>query len=88
MPFTSFHFGPGAAIKAVAPRHFSFTIFCFSQVVTDFETLYFMVRDMYPCHRFFHTYVGATFVALFSVVVGRPLCQLALRLVANASHAV
>lgn len=80
MPVTPYHFGPGAAIKAALPRHFSFTIFCFAQVVTDCETAYYMVRGEYPLHRELHTYFGATFVAIFCIFVGRPLCQSALRL--------
>jgi hypothetical protein len=80
MPFTPFHFGPGAAIKAAIPRHFSFTVFCFAQVVTDCETAYYMVQRVYPWHRFCHTYVGATLVGLFSVLVGCPVCQLTLQL--------
>ena len=79
MPFSPYHFGPGAAIKAVAPRHFSFTIFCFAQVATDCETAYYMVQGAYPWHRFFHTYTGATVVAMFSIFAGRPICQFALR---------
>jgi hypothetical protein len=79
MPFTPFHAGPGAAIKAIAPRHFSFTVFCFAQIATDCETAYYMVQGMYPWHRFFHTYIGATVVGLGSLILGRPLCQFALR---------
>ena len=80
MPFTPFHCGPGAALKAVIPRHFSFTVFCFVQVVTDCETGYYMIRGLYPWHRFFHTFVGATLVAVASILVARPLCQFWLRL--------
>ncbi|HMG04027.1 MAG TPA: hypothetical protein VK581_01115 [Chthoniobacterales bacterium] len=80
MPVTPYHFGPGAAVKALVPRHFSFTIFCFAQVVTDCETAYHMVRGEYPVHRDLHTYLGATFVAIFCIFVGRPLCRVALRL--------
>jgi hypothetical protein len=79
MPFTPFHFGPGAAIKAAIPSCFSFTLFCFAQVVTDCETAYYMVRHEYPLHRWMHTYAGATAVALFCIVVGRPICQSFLR---------
>ncbi len=79
MPVTPFHFGPGAAIKAAIPKHFSFTVFCFAQVATDCETAYYMVQGLYPWHRFCHTYLGATLVGLFSLVVGRPICQLLLR---------
>ena len=61
------------------PRHFSFTIFCFAQIVTDFETIYHILQGEYPLHRWFHTYLGATVVAIGCVVVGRPVCQAALR---------
>jgi len=80
MPITPFHFGPGAAIKAAAPSYFSFTVFCFAQVVTDCETAYYLFQGMYPVHRFFHTYLGATFVGFGSLIIGRPLCQWALRI--------
>jgi len=81
MPFTPFHFGPGAAIKAALGKHFSFTVFCFAQVATDCETAYYLWQGEYPLHRFCHTYVGATLVGAGSVVIGRPICQLALRIV-------
>jgi hypothetical protein len=79
MPFTPYHFGPGAAVKAVIPRYFSFTVFCFAQVVIDCETAYHMLRHEYPIHRWMHTYVGATAIAVFCIVVGRPICQGLLR---------
>jgi hypothetical protein len=56
MPFTPFHFGTGAAIKAAIPTRISFTVFCYAQVVTDFESGYFLLRGQYPVHRFFPTY--------------------------------
>lgn len=84
MPFTPFHMGPAAALKAAAPRHLSFTVFGFSQVLIDLEPLYYILRHEAIVHRFFHTYVGATLVGLAAVVLGRPVCQwllwLALRL--------
>jgi hypothetical protein len=75
MPFTPFHLGPGAAIKAACPRHFSLTVFSFTQVAIDCETLYYLLHRQYPVHRFFHTYVGATLVGLFCAIMGRFLCQ-------------
>ncbi len=75
MPFTPFHFGPGAAIKAVVPVHFSFAVFCYSQIVTDLEPAYFMLRGEYPVHRFFHTYPGAVLVGMFCAITGRRICQ-------------
>ena len=76
MPFTPFHLGAGAAIKATIPRKFSFIIFCFVQVVTDCETAYYIVTAQYPLHRWFHTYLGGTLVAVACVFIGVPLTNL------------
>jgi membrane-bound metal-dependent hydrolase YbcI (DUF457 family) len=67
MPFTPFHFGPGAALHALAPRKISFLAFCVANVLIDVEPLYFMLTSQDHLHRFLHTYVGATLV-----VVGTP----------------
>jgi membrane-bound metal-dependent hydrolase YbcI (DUF457 family) len=67
MPFTPFHFGPGALVHAAAPKHISFLAFCAANVLVDVEPLYFMLTHQYPIHRFFHTFIGAT-VAAASVV--------------------
>jgi Domain of unknown function (DUF4184) len=80
MPFTPFHFGPAIAIKAATRGYFSLTIFCYSQVIMDLEPGYFLMRHEYPVHRWFHTYFGATVVALFCALTGRPICQWLLRL--------
>jgi hypothetical protein len=79
MPFTPFHFGPGALIKAAMPRHFSLGVFCFAQVVTDLEVLVNMARGADRLHTHLHTYPGAFAVAVVSVLVGRPLCARFLR---------
>ncbi|HKQ13496.1 MAG TPA: hypothetical protein VJT80_08665 [Steroidobacteraceae bacterium] len=73
MPFTPFHFGPGALVHSAAPKHISFLAFCGANVLVDVEPLYFMLTHQWPIHRFFHTYVGATVaagivVALFALV--------------------
>jgi membrane-bound metal-dependent hydrolase YbcI (DUF457 family) len=78
VPFTPFHFGPGALVKAVAPKYFSFTVFVFSQVLIDLESLYFLLGNEWPVHRFFHTYAGASLIALASFLIGRPVCGFAL----------
>ena len=64
MPITPFHFGPGAALQAMAPRHISFLAFCAANVLIDVESLYNLVHGRHPVHAFFHTYVGATLAAL------------------------
>jgi len=79
MPITPFHFGPGALIKAAAPRHFSFTVFAFSQVLIDLEPIGFFVFTGAPIHPWLHTYLGATLVFLASWRTGPPVCEWALR---------
>src|SRR5262245_47731197 len=87
MPFTPFHFGPGALIHSAAPKHISFLAFCGANVLVEVEPLYYMLTDQYPIHRFFHTYIGATVaaaivVAIFALargVIPRLLDQLGLR---------
>lgn len=79
MPFTPFHVGPAVFIKALY-RKFSLTMFVFSQIVMDCEPLYFMLRDEFPVHRLFHTFLGCNIVVLISVSIGMPFCNLALRI--------
>jgi membrane-bound metal-dependent hydrolase YbcI (DUF457 family) len=69
MPFTPYHFGLGAALKATLPRYFCFTLFAALQVVTDLETLYNMVHHRWPLHRFLHTFLGAGLLALVASVM-------------------
>jgi hypothetical protein len=69
MPVTPFHFGPGAMVHAVAPKHISFLAFCTANVLMDVEPLYYMVTRQYPLHRFLHTYVGATIVLLATTAI-------------------
>lgn len=80
MPFTPFHFGPGAAVKAALGRRFSFTVFALSQVLIDVEPGIRMLADAEPLHPHIHTYLGATAVALVSALPGKPVCEWALRL--------
>jgi membrane-bound metal-dependent hydrolase YbcI (DUF457 family) len=79
VPITPFHFGPGAAVKAVAPRHFSFTVFAFSQVLIDLEPIGFFIFTGAPIHPYLHTYLGASLVFLASWWLGRPVGEWALR---------
>ena len=79
MPITPLHFGPAAPAKGSAPKHFSFVAFGFTQFIIDAEPAYFMVQGLWPVHRSFHTYLGATFVAVFVVIFGKPLAELLLR---------
>jgi membrane-bound metal-dependent hydrolase YbcI (DUF457 family) len=69
MPITPFHFGPGAALHALAPRHVSFLAFCCANVVIDIESLYNLINRNAQVHGFLHTYVGATLVVVGTVVL-------------------
>lgn len=63
MPFTPFHFGPGLALHAVAPRQVNFLAFCATNALIDVEALYNLATGHHALHTFFHTYVGATLAA-------------------------
>ena len=78
MPFTPFHFGPATLLKALVPRQFSLAVFCFAQIVTDVEVLVHMAAKDGVLHQHLHTYVGATVVAVFSFLVGKPVCDRAI----------
>lgn len=79
MPFTPFHFGPGAALHALAPRHVSFVAFCGVNVLIDVETLVNMLTGRHPLHAFFHTWIGATLAATAATLLLSGLCRLGRR---------
>ncbi len=62
-------------VKAVAGGFFSMAVFGFAQVVMDVEPLYHIVRGEGIIHGYSHTLLGATLIGLFTVLVGRPICQ-------------
>lgn len=64
MPITPFHFGLGAALHGAAPKTVSFISFCVANVLIDIESLYNLLHQRHPVHAFFHTYVGASIVAV------------------------
>jgi len=74
MPITPFHFGLGIACKAILPKHFSFSVFCLSQLVIDAEVVYSALRGNTQFHRFFHTFLGSSFIAVLCFFIGNPLC--------------
>jgi membrane-bound metal-dependent hydrolase YbcI (DUF457 family) len=69
MPITPFHFGPGAAIHALAPRHVSFIVFCAVNVVMDVEPLVGMLSGAPRLHGFVHTWIGATLAAGLTIAL-------------------
>ncbi|MGD1971898.1 MAG: hypothetical protein PVF24_09810, partial [Desulfobacterales bacterium] len=75
MPVTPLHLGPGIALKSVASRQVSFTVFAFTQLLIDLEALLYFVRNDDHMHRHLHTFLGAAIVAGVGVAIGRPICQ-------------
>jgi hypothetical protein len=75
MPFTPLHMGPGMAVKAAMPRHFSIIVFGLTQIALDLEVLWHLARHDYPFHTFWHTYLGATIMAAVLTVLGKPASQ-------------
>lgn len=64
MPLTPYHFGVGLLIKSAAPKRISFIAFVASNVIIDFETLYYLLNHEYPIHRTLHTFTGGFFVGI------------------------
>lgn len=81
MPFTPLHMGPGIALKAVMRSRFSLMVFGWSQIVMDVQPLVVMLTNKGELHRFTHTYIGATLLALLSGATGKHLGELGLRIV-------
>ncbi|HLO94259.1 MAG TPA: metal-dependent hydrolase [Burkholderiaceae bacterium] len=70
MPVTPFHFGLGAALHGAAPRQLSFLAFCAANVLIDVESVWNLLQGRDPVHAFFHSYLGATLVALLTAGLG------------------
>jgi membrane-bound metal-dependent hydrolase YbcI (DUF457 family) len=75
MPFTPFHMGPGAAIKAVTGKYFSLSVFGFAQILIDIEPLIRVLQGGSVVHGLSHTFLGATVIGIFSLAVGKPFCS-------------
>mgnify|MGYP000605881080 CR=1 FL=1 len=79
MPFTPFHFGPAALVKALFRYRFSFGLFCLVQIFIDGETLYHILRNEHPVHGTLHTFLGSN-IAVAAGLLFRPLYVKALNL--------
>ncbi len=67
-------------MSVAAPRYVSFLSFCVVNVLIDIESLHNMLAGRTRIHTFFHTYVGASFVAVYLVALFIAARWLALRL--------
>jgi len=69
MPFTPYHFGPALLIGVLLFPFIDFTTIVVSSVILDLEPLAVIFFDLpIPLHAFFHTYAGATIVALILAI--------------------
>lgn len=82
MPFTPYHFGPALVMKGLLKNRFCIITFALSQVVIDIESLFYLLQNDWPIHRFFHTYIGATLAIIISIILSKPLLKI-LRLTAT-----
>jgi len=80
VPFTPFHLGPGAVLKAIGGRHFSFMVFGGSQVMMDIEPLVGIIRGSFVLHGITHTPPGALVIGTVAGIIGRPISSWVLKL--------
>ena len=86
MPFTPFHMGPGILVKSLLQGGFSLMVFGWSQIVMDLQPLVAIITGKGELHGFTHTYIGSTFVAIFSAITGKYLSQWALVILSNGAQ--
>jgi hypothetical protein len=79
MPITPFHIIAGVAVKSLRPKYFSWTVFALANVLIDTEAVYYFFTTGSPAHKYFHTWVGATIIAILSATLGKYLCEIGLR---------
>ena len=86
MPFTPIHMGPGFAIKSLLQKKFSLMVFGWSQIVIDIQPLFVILSGSGNIHGFSHTYLGATFIALFCALSGKYLGELGLIIIRRKEY--
>lgn len=80
MPFTPFHFGPGAIFKAIGANRFSFMVFGGSQFLMDIEPGIRMIYGRPVMHGLTHTFAGAIVIGLVAALIGKPISEFVLAL--------
>lgn len=80
MPITPFHLIAITPVKAIAPKHFSWSVFVFTNLIIDLEPITLFLVTMNPQHLFFHTIIGATLIAVLCAHFGREWCELAIEI--------
>lgn len=80
MPFTAFHFGPGAAFKAIGGTRFSFMVFGGSQALMDIESGVRMIFGSPVIHGVSHSLAGAALIGCVAAAIGKPVSEYVLGL--------
>ena len=75
MPITPFHIIAGFAVKSVFNKHFSWSIFALTNIIIDVEVIYYILTIGEASHKFFHTLIGSSIVALSCAIIGIPICE-------------
>ncbi|MFX1565062.1 MAG: hypothetical protein ACFFCH_03630 [Promethearchaeota archaeon] len=69
MPFTPFHLGPGLLIGLLLYPYLFIPSILLGSIIVDLEPLTFLILGLPVQHLFFHTFLGATILALVGVAV-------------------
>lgn len=75
MPITPFHLLAVTPIKAIAPKHFSWSVFALTNIIIDLEPITLYLITLEPRHLFFHTIIGATLIAILCATFGKSWCE-------------
>tara|TARA_B100000767_G_scaffold255223_1_gene261234 strand:- start:182 stop:697 length:516 start_codon:yes stop_codon:yes gene_type:complete len=75
MPITPFHIIAGFAVKSIFNKHFSWSIFALTNIIIDVEVIYYILTIGEASHKFFHTLIGSSIVALSCAIIGIPICE-------------
>ena len=80
MPFTPFHIVSGTSLKSIFPKYFSWSTFALTNVLIDCEPLYYFFTTGALSHKFFHTIIGGSIIAIICATLGKPICEFGLRI--------
>ena len=79
MPITPFHIIAGFAVKSIFNKHFIWSIFALTNIIIDVEVIYYIITIGEPSHKFLHTLIGSSIVALSCAIIGIPICERVLK---------
>jgi len=75
MPITPFHIIAGFAVKSIFNKGFSWSIFALTNIAIDTEVIYYVITAGEASHKFFHTLLGSTMIAIICTFAGIPVCE-------------